>query len=150
MTIDLIAEICHEAVRKLDPNDDLSTPWARLPKTQKIADAEALQKAAEAGNIYADNDAPLSARVYCAIAAVLVPTVPGFEHVLEGPEEQPTEDHAAKVFLYNHNPAFVCLEQDGKLRLSAQVEAGTKLTVDGHTQSHLDFPRERCTELLSL
>lgn len=131
MTIEILAEICYEAMRKA--TEGALTPWARIPKAEKVAFVEQTEKvlAGEEGD-------PLHKTLVQALAP--------FAGMLE---PLPAET-SSKVVLYNHNPPMLAIEQDGKTILIAELAVGSRVTANGHTQSHQDYPRETSTELLSL
>jgi hypothetical protein len=157
MTIEQLAEIVHEAVRKIE---NIDAPWARLPKTGKLEVTEGVKKALDVGSFFPDKDASVAAKLRGAILGSLVDQVEGHEDFwthfggvpsvgvdLAGGKD---ETVITKVVLNNQNPPFIGIKQGSKMILSAKIELGSTIMVKGHAQSHRDYPCRDNVELMEL
>lgn len=146
MTVEQIAEICHEALRKVSP--DLDTPWARLPKTQKLANVADVQKALDTENVYPDTDAAIETKLVCGIVRALAPLVAGYEAFGQTTGEDGGESPAAEgqeplsAYLNNHNPPYLAIKRGDRMILSARLELGSKLLINGSLFDHRDYPQQ--------
>ncbi len=62
----------------------------------------------------------------------------------------PQASTPCKVILNNQNPAYLGIKQGDKMILSARLETGSKIMVNGHVQSHRDYFRKDNVELMEL
>jgi hypothetical protein len=147
MTVEQIAEICHEAIRKVSP--EMDTPWARLPKTQKLANVADVQKALDTENVYPDTDAGVEMKLVCGIVRALAPLVAGYEDFGRATGEPEGESPAAAegqetlgAYLNNHNPPYLAIKRGDRMVLSARLELGSKLLINGSLFDHRDYPQQ--------
>lgn len=159
MTVEQIAEICHEALRRVDVSLGLP-PWARLPKSDRLANTADVQKALDTGNVYPDTDAGVETKLVCGIVRTLAPLVEGYEDFGQGaaaayaadidPEELENLEPGPIVavpaplsaYLNNHNPPYLAIKRGDRMVLSARLELGSKLLINGSLFDHRDYPQQ--------
>lgn len=198
MTVEQIAEICHEANREYCQalGDDSQKSWHYAPKWQKESavlgvqfhldnpnagpqashESWMAQKEAD-GWVFGEEKDGTAKTHPCMVpfdqlpkeqqakdvlfrntVHALAPLVEGYEGFGKADgadqdadiEEAVTEERAAdplRVVLNNQNPPYIGVKRGGKMLLSARIELGSRVMVNGATFDHRDFPHKDGNDL---
>lgn len=196
MTVEQIAEICHEANREYCQalGDDSQKSWHYAPKWQKESAVLGVQfhldnpnagpqashenwmaqKEADGWVFGGEKDGAAKTHpcmvpfdqlpreqqakdvLFRNTVHALAPLVEGYgdfgkaEVVVAREVPQETEERAAdplRVVLNNQNPPYIGVKRGGKMLLSARIELGSRVMVNGATFDHRDFPHKDGNDL---